>query len=86
MPFPPITLQMALEIAQRVFNIQDREFKCYANMPERLHPYNVNPDGPCWYVLGAWDDRQHVLRSSRLVVISRVTGAILFDGDAGDEG
>ena len=86
MPFPPITRKMALEITQRACNVQDREFKCHTNKPERFHPYNVNLDEPCWYVYAPWDDEILALRSSRVVVISRVTGAILYDGDAGDEG
>jgi len=86
MQFPPITQPMAIEIAQHACNVQKREFVCYANKPEGCHIYRVYPDEPCWYVLSAWDDNPNVLRSSRLVVISRMTGAILYDGDAGDEG
>jgi hypothetical protein len=84
--FPPITKQMALEIAQRAFNVQKQQLNCYANMPERCHPYGINVDEPCWYVVGPWNDGILALRSSRLVVISRVTGTILYDGDASDEG
>ena len=83
MQFPPITQPMAIEIAQRACNGQKREFDCYANQPEGCCIYNVNPVEPCWYVLVAWDDKPTVLRSSRLVVISRMTGAILYDGDEG---
>ena len=84
--FPPITKQMAIEIAQRAYNVQKKEFDCYANKPEGCCIYNVNPVEPCWYVLSAWDDNPAVLRGRRLVVISRVTGTIIYDGDAGNEG
>lgn len=87
MQFPPITKSMALGIAQHACNVQDLKFDCYSNKPERCCIlYGINPDEPCWYVMGAWNDNPNVLRSSRLVVISRVTGAILYDGSAGDEG
>ncbi len=86
MQFPPITQPMAIEIAQHACNAQKMEFDCYANKPKGCRIYNLNPVEPCWYVLGDWDDNLTVLRSSRLVVISRMTGAIIYNGEAGDEG
>ncbi|TXT21571.1 MAG: hypothetical protein FD134_2654 [Gallionellaceae bacterium] len=85
-PFPPITIQMALKIARRAFNAKARELKCYAAKPEKCHPYALGTNEPCWYVLGPWSNDLNMLRSSRIVVISRVTGAVLYEGDAGDEG
>jgi hypothetical protein len=84
--FPPITQPMALEIAQHACNVQKMELNCFANKPERCRIYSVNSDEHCWYVYAPWNDGNLALRSSRVVVISRVTGAIIYDGDAGDEG
>ena len=85
-PFPPITKQKALEIAAQVCKGDRKEFHCYSKKPENCTIYATIPDEPCWYVSTAWDDNQHTLRSSRLIVISRVTGKVFYDGSAGDEG
>ncbi|MGQ0551702.1 MAG: hypothetical protein ACT4PU_00610 [Planctomycetota bacterium] len=46
------------------------------------------PDDPAWFVLMPWYDGKDDLmfRSSRVVVIAKGDGRVLFDGDAGDEG
>lgn len=85
-PFPPITKQKALEIATQVCKTDRREFHCYSKKPENFRFYANIPDEPCWYVSAAWDGAPHVLRSSRLIVISRMTGKVFYDGSAGDEG
>jgi hypothetical protein len=36
--------------------------------------YHTFPDEPCWYVYASWDDNLIILRSSRVIVISRMTG------------
>jgi hypothetical protein len=43
---------------------------------------------PCWYVFAPWGDSLDgtILRSSRVIVVSKVTGAVLYDGPANDEG
>lgn len=87
-PFPRITKQMALAIAQPIFNVDAGELKFHAAQPRRCALYMERPNVPCWWVIGPWSSKgfEYVLRSSRLVVISRVTGEIFYDGDAGDEG
>ncbi len=85
--FPPITKQKALEIAAQV--CKDRkEFHCYSKKPERCSIYGDIPDEPCWFVYAPWGDRKDgmMLRSSRVIVISRMTGKVFHDGSAGDEG
>ncbi len=84
--FPPITKQKALEIAAQVCKTDRREFHCYSKKPENFTIYAAFPDEPCWYVSAAWDDALHMLRSSRVIVISRMTGKVFYDGSAGDEG
>jgi hypothetical protein len=43
---------------------------------------------PCWWVYAPWNDGWDgwMLRSSRVMLISKRTGEILYDGSAGDEG
>lgn len=85
-PFPPVTKPQALEIAARVCMGDREEFKCFSKKPESFIPYVAYPDDPCWYVYAPWDDNAVALRSSRIIVISRLTGTIFYDGSAGDEG
>ena len=84
--FPPITKQLALAIAARAFPPHDGQFKCYSQKPDNCLIYCFNTDQPCWYVYVPWEDGRLALRSSRVMVISRLTGKILYDGSAGDEG
>ncbi len=84
--FPPITKQKALEIAALVCKTDRKEFHCYSKKPKNFAFYANIPDEPCWYVSAAWDDNLIRLRSCRVIVISRVTGKVFYDGEAGDEG
>lgn len=84
--FPPITKPRALEIAAQVCNDQSGEFECHSQKPENYSFYITYPNQPCWYVFANWNDEIIALRSSRVIVISRLTGKILYDGSAGDEG
>ena len=84
--FPPITKQRALQIAARALQPQGSQFKCHSREPESCRIYGLNLDQPCWYVYAPWGDEKIALRSSRIIVISRLTGDILYDGSAGDEG
>jgi hypothetical protein len=40
----------------------------------------------CWFVLFSLEEFISRLQSSRLVAISKQTGEVVYDGDAGDEG
>jgi hypothetical protein len=84
--FPPITKQRALAIAARALTPHGREFKCYSQRPDSSRIYGINTDQPCWYVYLPWEDGMLALRSSRVMVISRLTGQTLYDGSSGDEG
>ena len=43
---------------------------------------------PCWYIFAPWDDHNEplVIRSRRVILVSKLTGMIHYDGSAGDEG
>lgn len=84
--FPSITKQRALAIAARTLTPHGGQFECYSQKPNNCRIYGINTDQPCWYVYLPWEDGMMALRSSRVMVISRLTGKILYDGSAGDEG
>lgn len=87
--FPPITKQKALEIAAQVCGGDHEVFHCYNKKPKGCAIYMVTPipeNEPCWYVYTSWDKNPGVLRSSRVIVISRLTGKVYYDVSAGDEG
>jgi len=83
--FPPITQKIALAIAAQAIS-RAGLFECYSKKPDDCHIYSINTDQPCWYVYPIQDNSQPVLSSSRVIVISRLNGEILYDGSAGDEG
>lgn len=84
--FPPITKKRALEIAARELNLHSSQFKFYSKKPDNCRLYGINTDQPCWYVYPPSEEGSFALRSSRVIVISRLNGEILYDGSAGDEG
>lgn len=86
MKFPPITKQHALAIAARAAMSHDGQFECHSRKPGNCRLYGINTDQPCWYVYAPWADEMPGLRSSRVIIISRRNGQILYDGPAGDEG
>jgi hypothetical protein len=85
-PSPPLIRQKALEIATQVCKEDRKEFHYYSKIPKNCTIYAIIPDELCWYVSDAWDDALHMLRSSRVIVISRMTGKVFYYGSAGDEG
>ncbi len=42
--------------------------------------------GECWHIQSQADERPEILRSTRLIIIQRETGRVVYDGDANDEG
>lgn len=85
-PFPPITAAQALEIAQgQCKRIEEKEFIVNGRKPRRFNPYGDFPDAPCWYVQ-VCTKHPTVICSSGMIMISRLTGEVLFKGSMGDEG
>lgn len=86
--FPPVTRRMALDIASRVLGQSDASepLICHGRMPKRFSIYANLPE-PCWWVQVPWNNKEvNALRSSRVIVVGRQTGKVLYDGPAGDEG
>ena len=87
--FPPVTQSMALDIARQALaqSVGSVPLICHGRKPANFNIYGDLPE-PCWWVQVPWneDSGQSVLRSSRVIVIGRQTGKILYVGPAGDEG
>ncbi|MDD5476134.1 MAG: hypothetical protein PHU03_06430 [Syntrophales bacterium] len=88
----PITRQKALEnalhhIIRRIQSSNVDGWECYEDQPANCRIYNM-PKEPCWFVYVPWGDGYDgcMLRSSRVILVSKQTGKILYDGSAGDEG
>jgi hypothetical protein len=53
---------------------------------EAMKLYNP-PAEPYWPVTCPWNDgKEPMIRDSRVILVSKLTGEILYDGPAGDEG
>lgn len=87
--FPSVTQPMALAIARQVLgqSAASAPLICHARQPAGFRIYGSFPE-PCWWVVVPWSDGggAPVLRSSRVIVVGRQSGNILYDGPAGDEG
>lgn len=62
-------------------------YKLYDKPMDQLCIYN-KPTEPCWIIDAPWLDGKdgEVLRSSRIIMVSKQTGKVLYDGSANDEG
>lgn len=85
-PFPKIKKQDALEIARQVCDGDPKSFRCHSRRPDRYAIYGLMSDELYWYVTVPWGDNVLMLRASRVIVISRLTGQVCYDGSAEDEG
>jgi hypothetical protein len=87
--FPPVTQRMALDIARQVLaqSVASEPLICHGRKPAQFCIYGDLPE-PCWWVQVPWNDDKEVvaIRSSRVIVVGRQTGKVLYDGPAGDEG
>ncbi len=87
--FPPVTQRMAQDIARQALaqSVVSAPLICHSRKPAQFSLYASFPE-PCWWVEVPWSDEigQPAIRSSRVIVIGRQSGKILYDGPAGDEG
>lgn len=84
---PPITQRKALKIVAKKYALNVDQIYCYGEKPSNGNIYNA-PIEPCWYIHAPWGDGLNcmAIRSSRLIIISKLTGIILYDGSLHDEG
>ena len=87
--FPPISRSEALRIASLALanNARGVQLICHGTKPPTCHIYNTQSE-PCWYIYVPWNDHNDVIaiRSSRVILVGKLTGAIHYDGSARDEG
>lgn len=87
--FPPVTQRLALTLAKQALAqpVTAAPLICHARRPAHFNIYAGFPE-PCWWIQVPWNDEKDgfAIRSSRVIVIGRQTGRILYDGPAGDEG
>lgn len=79
-------LKIAMEEVSKLRTPDQRKFKVYSRKPAHLHIYGM-PSEPCWFVYAPWNDGYDgaMLRSSRIILISKKTGRVVYDGPANDE-
>jgi hypothetical protein len=87
--FPRCSRNKALRIAAKAYLMPAAERQ--ARIIKKTGNVAYCPAGItelCWWVYAPWNDGWDgwMLRSSRVMLISKRTGAILYDGSAGDEG
>jgi len=82
--FPGVGKQQALRIAQKRCTPRLEEFQLATRKP---NIYGV-PEEDCWtiYAPRQKGEEEPMLGSSRIIMISRKNGKILYDGSARDEG
>lgn len=87
--FHPISRDYAMRTATEslAYKVRDIPLICHDTQPPNCRIY-ANPPEPCWYIYAPWDDQKDVtaLRSSRVILVGKLTGAIHYDGSAGNEG
>lgn len=79
----------ALGIVAKEVGVEVGELDCSDGLPDNCNPYfGPTIEEPVWCVFAPWGDGRDgvMLRSSRIVLVSKRTGKILFDGSALDEG
>jgi len=83
-----VSRQVAIEIARKdlTYTPDPADLKIYDKKPDNCHVYGVPDDDSCWFIYAPWGDGLAMLRSSRLVVVSKKTGKVLYSGSAQDEG
>ncbi|MCK9381950.1 MAG: hypothetical protein M0P95_12930 [Sulfuritalea sp.] len=88
--FSPISRREALRIVADALadHARSAPLICHGAKPDDCRIYNT-PSEPCWYIYVPWTNDNNgmaVLRSSRVILVGKLTGMIHYDGSAGDEG
>ena len=85
--FPSTSRKKAITIAREQCASKSGTFYTFSRKPKNVYIYNM-PVEPCWFVFSPWNDGKDgtMLRSSRLILVSKLSGKVLYDGSAYDEG
>lgn len=78
---------MAIAIAKGAAHRGMMVLSIHSHPPASVCVYNL-PKGYFWYILFSHGDAKDgvILRSSKLIVVSKADGEILYNGSANDEG
>ena len=81
-----ISKEQALEIFRAHIAMDEPRIHDITDSRPNVNVYGM-PSEECWYILCSYNPHgPPMLASSRLICISKITGRILFDGSANDEG
>jgi len=85
--FPSVSQRKALRIARKAADHDLPFYSIERVKPEKICLYNM-PSEPSWFVFSPWNDGKDgtMLRSCRLIMVSKLSGRVLYDGSAMDEG
>lgn len=85
---PSLGKRKALRIARQHCMPALDEFRHHDDVNGRAPCIYAKPTEPCWIVHAPWMDGLDgkCFRSSRIIMISKRTGKVLYDGSANDEG
>jgi len=77
----PIDRKKAVKIAMRSRVPDINQFRAFETLPGNMTIYSASKES-CWYVTAPWGDGLDgsMLRSSRIIIISKKTGRVLYDG------
>ena len=82
-----ISKEQALEIFRAHIAKDEPKIHNITDAPPNVNVFGGLPSEECWYILCSFNPHgSTMLNSSRLICISKITGRILFDGSANDEG
>ncbi len=79
-------VKICMEKVQLAFEDQGR-YECVDGIPPGCHIY-AKPEEPCWCIFAPWEATlNHVqIHGSRIILIAKAGGRVLYDGPANDEG
>lgn len=85
--WPPVSRKKAAAIVCEQCGVRVEDLRIAGRMPDNVHVYAL-PTEPSWFVYVPWMDERSrfMLCPSRIVLVSKITGKILYDGSASDEG
>lgn len=86
---PPISRREALRIASAApaHNVRSAGLICHDTKPHAYNIYSAHSE-PSWYIDAPWINAKDglILRSSRVIVVGKLTSTIYYDGSVADEG
>lgn len=81
--FQPISRSEALRIATDALadHARGAPLVCHGTKPDNCHIY-CDTSEPCWHIYAPWSDDKDraAIRSSRVILVGKLTGIIHYDG------